>query len=91
MRKYGICYFSCKGDMDFFNFIVIDKPALIPFDLRQNSGAVLFCYDGEKERKSGRIVLLDLIGLVTSTDLIGMVESLKDMSEFRDCVYRKCD
>ena len=91
MRKYGICYFSCKDDMDFFNFIVIDKPALIPFDLCQNSGAVLFCYDGEEERKIGRIVLLDLIGLVTSTDLIGMVESLKDMSEFRDCVYRKCD
>lgn len=91
MRKYGICYFSCKDGMEFFKFIAIDKPTLISFDLRQSSGAVLFGYDGEDDRKSGRIVLLDLIGLVTSSDLTGLVESLKKMSEFRNCVYRTCD
>lgn len=89
MRKYGICYFGCEDNKHVFKFIIIDSPALISFDLRQSSGAVLFCYDGEEERKSGRIVFLDFIGLVTSTDLIVMVEDLKCMSEFRNCAYCK--
>lgn len=90
MRKYGICYFSCRDGMEFLKFIVIDEPTLISFDLRQSSGAVLFGYDGESDRKGGQIVLLDLIGLVTSSDLTRLVEGLKNMKEFRNCTCCKC-